>query len=196
MLPDFPETKQLFSRFFQTYARRKAQLISPFGEVQTKYIHEGRGMKIVRADRSESDTQVEQLSSQMEIRFDELENLTFESALRKHDEMILDMVRKQVAMILERMDEEIPASQTVDAKGKPLDVELILQMLETMEIEFYPDGTPHEIHVIGGLFSPERMQAAEDELNRSPELRMRHDKLMAEKKRKWRDREASRKLVG
>lgn len=196
MLPDFPETKQLFSRFFRTYARRKARLISPFGEVQTKYIHEGRGMKIVRADRSESNTQVEQLSSQMEIRFDEQEYLTFENALRKHDEMILDMVRKQVAMTLERMDEEIPASQMVDAKGKPPDAELILQMLETMEIEFYPDGTPHELHVIGGLFTPERMQAAEDELNRSPVLRKRHDKLMAEKKRKWRDREASRKLVG
>ena len=55
MLPDFPETKILFSRFFQTYMRRKAREISPYGVVQTRYLHEGRAMKITRADQSESD---------------------------------------------------------------------------------------------------------------------------------------------
>ena len=57
MLPDYSETKRLFGRFFQTYARRKARAVSPFAAVQTRYLHEGRGMKVMRADETESNTE-------------------------------------------------------------------------------------------------------------------------------------------
>jgi hypothetical protein len=110
--------------------------------------------------------------------------------------MILDMVRKQTGFALERLDEDIPKSQSVDAKGKKLDVELILQMLETIQLEFYPDGGPHELHVVGGLFSPERLKAVDEEFQNNPELQKRHDDLIARKREEWRAREASRKLVG
>jgi hypothetical protein len=149
MLPDYSETKRLFVRFFQTYARRKARAISPFDAVQTRYLHEGRGMKVMRAGESESNTEVQQLSSMIEIKFDEIPDLTFEKAVAKYDEMILDMVRKQTGFALERLNEDMPKSQSVDAKGKKLDAEIILEMLETIQLEFYPDGRPHELHVVG-----------------------------------------------
>ena len=116
MLPDFSETKRLFWRFFQTYARRKARAISPFADVQTRYLHEGRGMKVMRADQSESNTETQQLSSEMQIKFDEIPDLTLEKAVAKYDEMILDMVRKQTGFALQRLSDDIPASQSVDAK--------------------------------------------------------------------------------
>ncbi len=51
MLPDSPETKRLFERFFQTYMRRKARLVPPFLiAFQVRYIHETRGMKITPTD--------------------------------------------------------------------------------------------------------------------------------------------------
>src|SRR6266568_6809742 len=130
MLPDYSETKRLFGRFFQTYARRKARAISPFAAVQTRYLHEGRGMKVMRADESESNTEVQELSSEMEIKFDEIPDMTFEKAVAKYDEMILDMVRKQTGFALERLNEDIPKSQSVDTKGKKLDAEIILEMME------------------------------------------------------------------
>lgn len=150
----------------------------------------------MRADQSESNRGVQQLSSMMEIRFDEIPELTFEKAIAKYDEMILDMVRKQTGFALERLSEDIPESQGVDAKGKKLDAELILQMLETIQLEFYPDGRPHVLHVVGGLFSPERLKAVDEEFQNNPELQKRHDDLIARKREEWRDREASRKLVG
>ena len=76
MLPDFPETKRLFSRFFRTNMRWKIREISPYSAVQTRYLHEGRAMKITRADQSESTSGMEQLSVHIEIKFDEIENLT------------------------------------------------------------------------------------------------------------------------
>jgi len=153
-------------------------------------------MKVMRPDQSESNTGMQQLSSVMEIRFDEIPDLTFEKAIAKYDEMILDMVRKQTGFALERLNEDIPKSQSVDAKGKKLDAELVFQMFETIQLEFYPDGRPHELHVMGGLFSPDRLKAVEEEIQNNPELKMRWDELFARKKEEWRAREASRKLVG
>jgi hypothetical protein len=196
MLPDYSETKRLFNRLFQTYARRKMRAISPFAAVQTRYLHEGRGMKVVRADQSQSDTETQQFSSLMEMKFDEIPDLTFEKAIAKYDEMILDMVHKQTGFALERLNEDIPKSQTVDAKGKKLDAEILLEVFETIQLDFYPDGRPHELHVIGGLFTPERMKAVDEQLKNNPELQKRCDELMARKKEEWRAREANRKLVG
>jgi hypothetical protein len=186
----------MFGRLFQTYARRKARAISPFAVVQTRYLHEGRGMKVIRADDSESDTEVQQLSSEMEIRFDEIPELTFDKAIAKFDEMILDMVRKQTGLTLDRLNQDIPPTQTVDAKGKKLDAEIILEMLETIQLEFYPDGRQQELHVVGALFTPERMKAVDEQFQNSPELQKRRDELIAKKKEEWRAREANRKLVG
>lgn len=196
MLPDYSETKRLFSRFFQTYARQKMRAISPFASVQTRLLHEGRGMKVMRSDRSESNTEVQQLSSMMSIKFDEVPDLSFEKAIAKFDAMILDMARQQTGLALERLSAEIPEEQTVDAKGKKLDAEVVLEMLEAIQLEFYPDGSPHELHLVGGLFTPERLRAVDEEFRSDPELQRRHDELIGRKREEWRAREASRKLVG
>jgi hypothetical protein len=196
MLPDFPETKRLFGRFFRTYMRRRAREISPYGIVQTRYLHEGRAMKITRADQSESTSGMEQLSAHLEIKFDEIENLTLQKAIEKHDAMIVDLVQKQTHFIRERMSSEIPKSQTLDAKGRKFDAQVAIEMLEKMQIDFYPDGTPHKIFVDGPLFTPERMAAVEKEFESNPELKRKFEEMMMKKKEEWRAREADRKLVG
>lgn len=150
----------------------------------------------MRADQSESNTGTQQLSSMMEIRFDEIPDLTFEEVIAKYDEMILDIVRKQTGFAMERLNEDIPESQSVDAKGKKFDAEIILQMLETIQLEFYPDGRPQELHVVGALFSPERLKTAHEEFQNNPELQKRYSDLIARKREEWRVREAGRKLVG
>ena len=48
-------------------------------------------MKVVRADQSESNTKAQQLSSELLIKLDEIPELTFEKAIAKYDEMILDI---------------------------------------------------------------------------------------------------------
>lgn len=196
MLPDYTETKRLFSRFFQTYARRKARAISPFAAAPTRLLHEGKGMKVTRADRSESKSEVQLLSSVMEFKLDEVPDLTLEKSIAKYDAMIVEMVRQQTGLALERLSGEIPAEQTVDAKGKKLDAEVVLEMLEAIHLEFYPDGSPHELHVVGGLFTPERLRAVDEQFNNDPDLKRRHDNLIEKKREEWRAREAGRKLVG
>jgi phenylalanine-4-hydroxylase len=196
MLPDFPETKRLFSRFFRTYMRQKIHEISPYGAVQTRYLHEGRAMKITRADLSESTSGMEQLSVHLEIKFDEIENLTLQKAIEKYDAIIADLVQKQTHFIRESVSSEIPESQTLDAKGKRFDAQVVIDMLEKMQIDFYPDGTPHEIFVDGPLLTPERMAAVDTEFESNPELKRKFDEMIEKKREEWRAREANRKLVG
>lgn len=197
MLPDFPETKRLFSRFFQTYMRRRMREISPFGMVSVWHYHEGRAMKVVRDDQSESKSDLQQLSTQaLQIKLDEIEGLTLEKVIKIHDVMIVDMVSKQADFIRERISSETPQSQTVEAKGRKLDAALYLEMIDKMQVQFNPDGTPQEIFFDGHLFTPEAMVAVEQEFQSSPELEKRHENLMAKKREEWRDREADRKLVG
>jgi hypothetical protein len=196
MLPDYTETKKLFGRFFQTYMRQKARTISPLADVQTRFLHEGRSMRVKRPDDSESNSEVQLFSSTMEVRIDEIPDFTLEKAIAKFDEMVLDMARQQTGFALGRISEEIPSTQTVNAKGKTLDAEMVLEMFEAIQLEFYPDGRPHELHVIGGLFTPERMRAVDEEFANNRELQRRRDDLIEKKREDWRAREASRKLVG
>lgn len=87
-------------------------------------------------------------------------------------------------------------SQTLDAKGRKFDAQLVIELLEKMQIEFYPDGTPHEIFGDGPLFMPEKMAAVDKEFESNPELKRKFDEMMEKKKEEWRAREADRKLVG
>jgi len=196
MLPDYSETKKLFDRFFKTYIRRKARAISPFADIQMRCMHEGRGMRVKRADHSESNSSMQQFSSMIEIRIDEIPDLTFKKVIAKFDALIIDMVRKQTDFTIKRMNEGIPASQSIDAKGKKLDAELFLQFLEVFQLEFYADGLPKELYCVGELFSQERLEALDEEFRNNPKLQKRYDELIAKKKEEWRVREANRKLVG
>ena len=153
-------------------------------------------MKITRADQSESTSGMEQLSVLLEIKHDEIENLTLQKAIAKHDAMIVEMVQKQTNFIRERMSSEIPESQSLDAKGRKFDAQLLIELLEKIQIDFYPDGTPHELYVDGPLFTPERMAAVDKEFESNPELKKKYDELWDKKREDWRAREADRKLVG
>jgi hypothetical protein len=194
MLPDFPETKLLFHRFFVTHMRRKARAISPLGAVKVRYIHEGHGMETVRADQSVSDGSPQQFTSMMEIKSEEIEKLTFQDVLARYDQVVLDMVRQQASYAFAKLDQEIPDSNKLDAKGKKMDAAMMLEMLKAMETDFYPDGSPHELHVVG--FSQGRLDAIDQEVKSNPELQKQFDEMMQEKKEKWLAREADRKLVG
>jgi hypothetical protein len=194
MLPDFPETKRLFDRFFHARMRRKIRELSPFGMINTRHYHEGRGMKVTRPD-SQSKSELEQFTTETQISVEEIENLTFLKAIEKYDAMILDMVRQQTGFVMRRMSQEIPDSQSVSAKGRKLDAELVLETLEKIQIEFNPDGTPHQIHVVGPLFTADAMRSVDQEFANSPELQKRHEELMNRKREEWRAREANRKLV-
>lgn len=196
MLPDFSETKRLFGNFFQAYMRVRVHQISPFGMIRTRHVHEGRRMQVTRSDESRSESQVVQQSVGIEVKLEEIESLTFERVIEKYNTLIARMASQQANFIRSRMSAEIPESNSVDGRGRKFDAQMVIEMKEKMQMEFYPDGTPHEIFVDGPTFTAERVAAIEKEFNDNPELKKKHDDVMAKKKEEWSAREADRKLVG
>lgn len=196
MLPDFPETKLLFSRFFQAYMRVRIQEISPFGMVRTRHIHEGRRMRVTRPDESRSESEMVLQSVGIEINFEEIESMTFENVIEKYNTVIAQMAGQQANFVRSQLSAEIPESNSVDGRGRKFDAQMVIEMKEKMQIEFYPDGTPHEIFVDGPIFTPECLAEIEKEFSDNPELKKKHDEVMEKKKEEWLAREADRKLVG
>jgi len=194
MLPDYPETKHLFSRFFQTYMRQRMRQISPFAMIQTRHIHEGRTMRVTRSDDTQSESPVVEQSVALEIKFDEIETLTLEKVIAKHDAIVAEMASKQAQFIRERLSADIPQSQSLDGRGRKLDARMVIEMFDKLQLEFYPDGRPHEIHVDG--ITAEHMAAIDREFQENPELKNRLDELIGKKREEWVAREANRKLVG
>jgi len=52
---------------------------------------------------------------------------------------------------------EIPESQTLNAKGRKFDAQVVIEILEKMQIDFYPDGNAARALCGRPLFTPERM---------------------------------------
>jgi hypothetical protein len=196
VLPDFPETKRLFARAFTNYMSRRIRQISPFGMIEHRRIFEGRRMRVTRSDDTSSESEMVQQSAVMEIKTADIETLTIDQVFEKISAMILEMASGQANTIRAHLAAEIPDSQSIDGRGRKVDAQMVIEMYEKIQVEFNPDGTPHEIFVDGPIWTPERLAAIEREFNENPELKKKFDEMMAKKKEEWLVRESDRKLVG
>ncbi len=196
MLPDFPETKRLFTRFFTTYMDKRMRQISPFGMIEPRRIFEGRRMRVTRSDDTSSESDFIRQSAVMEIKTSEIQDLTFEKVLEKFNAMIVEMAAGQANLIRTRLAEEIPESQSVDGRGRKFDAQMVIEMYDRIQVDFHPDGTPHEIFIDGPIWTRERLAAIDNEFNENPDLKRKFDEMMAKKKEEWIARESDRKLVG
>ena len=153
-------------------------------------------MRVLRADSSVSNSQMKEITGESVFKLDEIEGSDLGQVIQKLEEIAVDMVKKQVGLSMERLGGELPDSQTLNAKGRKLDAELMLEMFEKIQLDFKEDGTPKELQLVGGMFTDERLSEIDDEISSNAELRERYFDIIARKRREWRDREASRKLVG
>lgn len=168
-----------------------------FAKSPRHIVHEGRSLRVVRADESVEDSPLKEASGEMALSLAEIPNMTHEDLKKKLDE-IADKMAGQVQEHLFRTlnDSLDKAGQTVDAKGKPLTAETFFEVLEKLHIDFDENGQPKGLQLVVGPDLMPRIRELAEEEERNPEIRKRHDEIMQRKWIEWRDREASRKLVG
>jgi len=195
MLPDFPETKNLFHEALTLYMQRKSREISPFRDVRQTKVHEGDAMQVARADGSRSESSFRTLSAELTLQTADIENLTLQKVIEFHDKIIEQMVREKTKFTLEMIDRDLPRSQTA-GEGRRFDATMLLDALEKIQIDFHPDGTMHQLNILGGAIIAERWEEAKAQFEASPELQQRYAEIVRRKREDWRDREASRTLVG
>ena len=197
MLPEFRKIKaevdkQLYERMGQTM---RAEL-GFFSEVPRFEIHEGDGRwSLRREDGTVDESKLEKISSEVAIKTEDTEKMTLKDSVEKIDSLARDMARKQAQYSFAKIDECLPPSQTIEAKG-PLSPEILLTALEKLQIDFDETGKPKLPSLVLAPEPAKQLLAQKEAVEADPVFKRRFNEIIERKREDWRAREADRRLVG
>ncbi len=197
MLPDFPATKTELKKAVTERLRRwvhgESTLLST---VRHFMVHEGDSFTIQRSDGTIEKSPYQEAAVEITIDKADIATFTPQALVEKIDKMAREMAEKTSKMMIERLhhisEEE---GQVVDARGKPLSPDLLLEALERMDIDFDKNGKPSGLHMLVGPELWARVQAKAAEWEADPEFQRRRIEMLARKREAWRDRQSRRKLA-
>ena len=86
------------------------------------------------------------------------------------------------------------AGTSIDAGGKPVSPEMLLDMMSAVQMEFEPDGTPSQSFVIHPDMFP-ALKKVSDQIENDPELKRKNTEILERQREAWAARESNRKLV-
>lgn len=198
MLPDLPALKQEIHDVTNRYLRAQVhRRLGVFDESPQHVIHEGNRMRTLRADGSAEDSDLKAASAEMSVKLDEIPRLTIEKRIEKLDRLADEMARQVSAQMYGSLSEALnKAGQVVDGKGRPFDAETFFAALEKIALEFDETGKHHGLSIVMAPELAVRASKVFEQIESDPVLNRRHRELIERKRAEWRDREATRKLVG
>lgn len=197
MLPDLPAIKTELRDIYLSYVSRRSHAqLGLLSEAPRHVIHEGTTMRVMRANGDVEDSGMQQASAEIAIG-DQAQSLSHEERMRILNDLADQMARQMAQKLFASLSESLErAGQSVENRGRPFDAESILRMLERMELDFNPDGSPRMPSVQLDESMRAAWEGAMQQLENDPVWKSRLEQLVAEKRANWRDREAARKLVG
>ena len=194
MLPDFLKTKEKLKGMI-TSERKKAQLrhMGPFAEIPQSNLIEGNKVLYIDEDGSSEEVTMEKAEVKIEIKLDEIEEMTHERVINKIDTMERDMAKKISNSAYELMSEAAKeAGNVISSAGKPISVCLLLEMIQDMHLSFDEEGQASGLTFAGNPKLSPSLEEVILQFKTDP----RYRKLMEQKREEWRVRESRRKLVG
>lgn len=199
MLPDLPKLKADIAQVFHLILKKRLNAyLGVVGEAPRSIIKEGRNPVTLRPDSSRDETALKLTSAETIFKLEEIPHLSAEQRIAKLDTVAREMANQISSHAFAKINEAVDkVGNVVDAKGKPLSADAIFEMLETIQIEFEPDGIKHkELTVVIPPGLAGKVKETMEKIHQDPELRKRHEDIINKKREEWRAREAARKLVG
>lgn len=195
MLPDLKALKRdLLDFHLREVARQAHALLGIFNEIPRYRVSEGKRMRVDRADGTDEESSFETASAEIHIPVAQVPNMTADERSRILEGLAVRLAAQMNNQLFAALDSTLErAGQVVDGGGKPLNGEMLIEILSKLAMDFDDNGEIKNQVFIG---DPTSLVRAYEEINSNPELRARHAALMAEKKERWRDRESARALVG
>jgi hypothetical protein len=167
------------------------------GRIPNSRIFEGENNSIIRPDGAEEVNPMTTSSAELIVKGSELKDLDLNTLLQKLDYLAIDMAKQRSKITYSSLQNGIETvGNTIDASGKKLTPELLLQMLEKIFLDFRPDGVPilPTLHIHPSMKeSVEQLLKAMDE---NPKYADCFNAIIAKKREEWNAREADRSLVG
>lgn len=196
MLPDFPKTK---AELLRLAIRRIAELEGEghpiLAQIKTRTQHEGTSIHFDQVDFGKKTQQAEEFSVPVVIRFDEVPTLFGEALNRKLTSIAEQSGALKMKLFYARIDEATKQTGLrLDAKGKPLDARMLLDMIDMAEGGFDRSGKPTSSFLVNPNLIP-ALKKASEEVESDPELKRRLESINRRQYQQWLDRENRRKLV-
>jgi len=197
MLPDFPEFKTELSKFILAKIRGKINNKDPLLASIRRFVqHEGRRFQYEQMPSGEVVEQpFEEASSEVETSVSEVPTLFGPNLEKKLEDLANQTVSQMAKSFFKKVGEASEqAGTSVDAKGKPISPELLMEAMEKFQMEFDSSGNPTTTLV----FHPDMFPAYEQiarQIDNDPELKHRHEQILRQQREAWAARENNRKLA-
>lgn len=199
MLPDFCSLKkQLLRRVNKNIRQIVAREAGFVGTISKTRCFEGDRNQIIGSDGMViQDTPFHEETAAFQIPSPIANKISPEEVQKRLIEMAKEMAVAQKRYFYRAMNNIIDESgNTINANGAKFSVELFLQCLEKIELDFNPNGTPQFPTLI---MHPDMQKLAYEELSKienEPTIKKRHDAILQTKRSEWIARENNRKLAG
>ena len=198
MLPDFIKVKDKLQKM-HAYQMEQAYLshMGPLANVPVSMIFEGNKTVAVREDGSVEERNLEEVTAELEVRLEEVEKMSPDTAAGKIYGVTEEMVGKLKTSFFNeigRSAEEV--GNVVSAGGELFSIDMYFEMLEKIEIDFDEAGNPGQIICPVNPKLWTSVAKAILKAKGNPEADRRYQAIMERKREEWRARESNRKLVG
>jgi len=172
------------------------EYLGPFAQ-SPHYTHqEGVSWEVTREDGTCTESGYQAIEAEFSVSADEISKLTPEKIRQKLDAVAQDMARQVRQNAFQKINEAIEESGTaIDAKGRPLSKELLLQALDSVDWGFTKDGDPIPPTL---LMHPNFWETVKDDMaawDKDEACSAQFERMIQRKREQWRDRESRRKLV-
>jgi hypothetical protein len=197
MLPDFPDLKAEIQKIILARLRRRVDTgDAVFARVKKFIQHEGREMRYEQRGGGVVQEGFEEIGAKFMIPIGDVPALVGEKLEAKLEGIAQELTSTSAKAFFRKMGEACQKAGTaMDAGGKPLTPEMLLDMVSAVQMEFGPDGRPTHSFIIHPDMLPAVKKVAE-QIENDPKLKRRHAEILERQREAWTARESNRKLVG
>ncbi len=197
MLPDFPELKKRLNKRVIVILQQEIALRAPLlTQIRKITQHEGKDHSFETEEGDIKKLKYKKLQAGIELDLTRIHAFDAEALRTKLNEMAETIAREQMVMLLKTLHhttEEV--GNVVDAGGRPFTAEFMLQVWETMHIDFNEGGNPQMPQLLANPIQKDRAEAEFRRFETDRTLKAKRTELINRKTEEWFDRESYRKLV-
>jgi diadenosine tetraphosphate (Ap4A) HIT family hydrolase len=185
-----------FDDTFRNYLQLRSRSSPVLSQIKSHVVHEGKENTIVRSETPAEQTEMFLASAETQTPLIEIDSVNLEYILRQlHNlgQQFEEQFSKRLFQTMQNVTAK--TGQTVNAKGQPLNNEILFETLSKVQMDFEKSDTGN-MSIVVPPGTEKTLQKLDDEIQRSPELRQKFADLMEQKRNEFREREINRSMVG
>jgi hypothetical protein len=198
LLPLYPELKEKIEKFLMDIARQAADnQLSVFSAVTPRVRqHEGNRLEYMTVDGKEKSTDYHRAGVGFDINQSDVPDMTLHQAVELVKEKGAELGLQEASFFYKTLNESLAeVGNLLNAGGRSLTVDLLLQMLGRIRFPFDKDDNPLMPTLLVGPDLKEKVIQVFEEINEDADAQERLKGIIDQKREEWNAWQDSGKLV-